>query len=103
MGQERGNVVPPGHKPTFDFSFPVTIASLDKCLATQQAAIAKFGLLSQLRNVYVNALKNHRHPTKASCINVVLFSALQWVTEAILDSIWDDVLAKYSTLMKNAK
>jgi hypothetical protein len=96
-------ILPPGHKPTFDFVFPDTIASLDKCLAAQQAAISQFGLLSQLRNVYVNALENHRNPTKASCINVVLFSAPQWVTEAILSSIWDDVLAKYSTLMKNAK
>jgi len=95
-------ILPPGHQPTFDFGFPDTIASLDKCLAAQQAAISQFGLLVQLRTNYVTALNNGRNPTKAGTIYVVLSTAPQWVTEAILTSIWDDVLAKYSTLMKNA-
>ena len=95
-------LLPPGHKPTFDFSFPDTINSLDKCLAAQQTVIQQFSLLCQLRTTYVNALNNHRNPTKAMCVMVVLASAPQWVTDDILDSMWD-VLAKYSTLMKNAK
>jgi len=96
-------ILPPDHQPTFDFGFPDTIASLDKCLAAQQAAISQFGLLVQLRNIYVTALTNGRNPTKSGCINAILTSAPLWVTEAILTSIWDDVLAKYSTLMKDAK
>jgi len=96
-------ILPSGHQPTFDFGFPDTIASLDKCLAAQQAAILQFVLLVQLRSDYVTALDNGRNPTKASTINGVLGKAPLWVTEAILTSIWDDVLAKYSTLMKNAE
>ena len=96
-------ILPPDHQPTFDFGFPDTIASLDKCLAAQQAAIYQFGLLIQLRNAYVTALNNGRNPTKAGTIYIVLSTAPQWVTEAILTSIWDNVLAKYSTLMKNAQ
>ena len=97
------DLLPPGHAPTFDFSFPPTIDSLAKCLAAQQAALTQFSLLSQLRTTYVNALDNHRNPTKAAIIGAVLLSAPDWVTEVILTAIWDDVLAKYSTLMKNAK
>jgi len=96
-------ILPPGHQPNFDFGFPDTIASLDECLAAQQAAISQFGLLIQLRNSYQTALDNGRNPTKAGSIYIVLLTAPPWVTEAILTSIWDDVLAKYSTLMKNAK
>ena len=93
------DLLPPGHVPTFDFSFPPTIDSLAKCLAAQQAAFTQFSLLSQLRTTYVNALDNHRNPTKAAIIDAVLLSAPDWVTEDILT----DVLAKYSMLMKNAK
>lgn len=96
-------LLPPGHKPTFNASFPDTIESLDKCVAAQQAAIAQFSLLAQLRTTYVNAVNNHRNPSKAGCIGAVLLSAPQWVTEDILNSIWDNVLAKYSTLMRYAK
>jgi hypothetical protein len=96
------DLLPPGQAPTFDFSFPATTDSLAKCLAAQQAALTQFSLLSQLRTTYVNALNNHRNPTKAAIIGAVLLSSPDWVTEDILNAIWDNVLAKYSTLMKNA-
>jgi hypothetical protein len=96
------DLLPPGHGPTFDFSFPATIDSLDQCLAAQQAALSQFTLLSQLRTTYVDAFDNNRNPTKASVVGAVLLSAPAWVTETLLNAIWDDVLAKYSTLLKNA-
>ena len=47
--------------------------------------------------------KNFVHKSlQDGVIGAVLLSAPDWVTEATLSAIWE-VLAKYSTLMANAK
>ncbi|KAI3575864.1 hypothetical protein IWW34DRAFT_852023 [Fusarium oxysporum f. sp. albedinis] len=102
VASEMTNLLPAGHKPTFSTDFPPTLESLDKCLADQQLALTQFSLLIQLRNTYVKALKRNPNVTKDTIINAVLLTAPDWVTYDMLESIWTQVLAKYSNLIAHA-
>ena len=96
-------LLPDGHKPTFSVDFPATLESLDTCLADQNLAITQFSLLLQLRNTYVNALARNPKVTKDTVVNAVLLTSPLWCTYDMLSQMWDQVLAKNSTLMKNAQ
>jgi flagellar hook-basal body complex protein FliE len=103
IASEMERLLPVGHKPTFQVDFPATLDSLDTCLDNQQKALVEFKLLVNLRNKYVDALNRNPNVTKDAVVNAVLFDSPTWVTYELLDSIWTEVLAKYSDMMKNAK
>ncbi|KAJ4349105.1 hypothetical protein N0V95_004886 [Ascochyta clinopodiicola] len=103
VATEMKELLPTGHKPTFQTDFPATLESLDICLADQQLAITQFSLLIQLRDTYVKAIKRDPHITKDKVINAVLLSAPDWADYDLLELIWTEVLAKYSKNMANAQ
>jgi len=96
-------LLPVDHKPVYDYSFESKYENLDKCIAAQYTALKQFGCLMQLRTTYEMALKRNPNVTKDTIINAVLLTQPGWVDYDLLLKIWDQVLAKYSTLMKNAK
>ena len=88
--------------PTFSYKYTTGFDNLSKFVAAQNAAIAEYSLLIQLRNTYAQAVKRNPKVTKDAIINNVLFTAPASVTEKVLNDYWT-VLAKYSDAMKNAK
>lgn len=99
---EMSALLPPGQQPTFKTDFAPTLDNLDTCLADQQLALDQFSILTQLRTAYVKGLKRNPNVKKDDILNAVLLTAPDWVDYPLLDSIWTDVLAKYSDLMAKA-
>jgi len=95
-------LLPAGHTINFDYQFDAVPANIDKFITAQNNALNTFSLLMQLRTTYVNAKKRNPHVTKDVVVNNVLLTAPDWVTYDLLVAMWDQVLAKYSTLMKDA-
>lgn len=96
------NLLPAGHKPTFITDFPDTLDSLDTCLSQQALAISQYSILMQLRVDYINAKRRNPQVTKSTVIGITLDTCPLWVTQQMLEDMWDQVLAKYSTEMTNA-
>ena len=75
------------------------LAALPLFLAAQTQALRYYGLLSQLRVVYIGAKERSPKADKETIISVVLFRAKAEVTHEELEKLWD-ILARYSTGMQ---
>jgi len=96
-------IVPANFVKPFKYDFPSNLSQEDNFIAAQTTAVNTFSLLLQLRTTYQKAKARDPHVKKETVISAVLISSPDWVTSDILNKIWDNVLAKYSTEMKNAK
>jgi hypothetical protein len=77
----------------------IDLAALPQFLAAQMEVLRYYGLLSQLRIVYLGAKERSPEADKDAIISAVLLRAKAEVTYDQLAELWD-ILARYSTGMQ---